>query len=99
MYIAPGGECPFREFLDGLDNQPVQSHLLARLARLRQGGFGDWKPLDDGVSELRVHHGPGYRLYFGIDGDTVVMLCGGKKSRQNKDLARAKRFWRDYCEK
>jgi putative component of toxin-antitoxin plasmid stabilization module len=38
-------------------------------------------------------------MYFGIDGDTVVMLCGGKKSRQNKDLARAKRFWRDYCEK
>jgi putative addiction module killer protein len=73
--------------------------LVNRLARLRLGVFGDAKPVGHGVSELRVHHGPGYRTYIGINADTIVMLCGGKKDRQSKDIVRAKRFWSDYCEK
>ncbi len=99
LYVAPNGDCPFQEFLDGLGHQSVAGQIGARVARLRQGILGDWKPLGDGIGELRIHQGPGYRIYFGTAGDVVVLLCAGRKNRQNKDIAQANRFWRDYCEK
>ena len=99
FYVAPNGDCPFREFLIGLHKQPAYGLVTTRLARIRVGAFGDSKPIGAGVSEVRIHQGPGYRLYFGIDGDNVMMLCGGKKDRQTKDIARAKALWSDYCEK
>jgi putative addiction module killer protein len=99
MYVTPGGECPFQQFFDGLEDQAVAGQVGARIARLRQGMFGDWKPLGDGVAELRIHQGPGYRIYFGTAGAYFVLLCGGKKNRQKKDIAQANRFWRDYCER
>ena len=99
MYVASNGDCPFRDFLDDLEHQAAFGYITARIARLRQGAFGDWKSLGDGMGELRVHHGPGYRIYFGIDGEQLVLLCGGKKNRQKRDIAAANRFWRHYCEK
>jgi len=74
--------------------------VFARLERLRLGLFGDCKVVGDGVRELRIDFGPGYRVYFGQDGTTVVLLLlGGSKGTQTKDIARAKRYWLDYKER
>jgi len=73
--------------------------FAARLIRRRLafGTFGDWKAVGDGVCELRIHLGAGYRVYFGRDGKTVViLLCGGEKRSQDADIRRAKRYWKDY---
>lgn len=70
---------------------------MVRLNRLRLGNFGDCKSVGDGVFELRMMFGPGYRVYFGRDGERVVMLlCGGDKDTQQKDVELAKHYWRDY---
>jgi putative addiction module killer protein len=63
------------------------------------GNFGDSKPVGGGVEELRIDLGPGYRIYFGRDGKTVVvLLCAGGKSTQSRDIETAKAFWRDYLD-
>lgn len=70
---------------------------LARLARVRQGNLGDCKSVGEGVSELRVDYGPGYRVYFGQKGRTlVVLLCGGDKRTQDRDIPLAKQYWREF---
>jgi len=67
---------------------------------VRLGNFGDCKSLGDGVFELRMTFGPGYRVYFGREGEQViVLLCGGDKSTQDKDIGRAKAAWTDYRSK
>jgi putative addiction module killer protein len=67
------------------------------VARLRFGNAGDAKPVDEGVSEMRVHHGPGYRVYYKQAGQTIiVILCGGDKSSQSKDIKRAKGMAADF---
>jgi putative addiction module killer protein len=74
-----------------------KSAVLARLERLEAGNFGDVKALRDGVSEMRIDWGPGYRVCFGRDGRTVVvLLCGGDKRRQDADIKRAVDLWREY---
>ena len=71
--------------------------VLARVDRLAFGTFGDWKPVGEGVCELRIHFGAGYRVYFGRDGKAVViLLCGGEKRSQDTDIKRAKKYWNDY---
>ncbi len=73
------------------------ARILARLARVRQGNLGDCRTVGDGVSELRVDYGPGYRVYFGQKGQTlVVLLCGGDKQSQVRDIRLAKQFWQEY---
>ena len=71
--------------------------ILSRLLRVDSGTYGDCRSLKDGVFELRLVFGPGYRVYFGEDGDTiVVILCGGDKSSQVQDIERAKAYWKEY---
>ena len=73
------------------------ARVLARLARVRQGNPGDCKPVGEGVSELRVDYGPGYRVYFGQQGQTlVVLLCGGDKRTQDRDIRLAKLYWHEF---
>ena len=61
------------------------------------GLFGDVEPVGEGLSELRIHYGPGYRIYFGKDGNQVyLLLCGGDKSTQSKDIKKAKAYWQDH---
>ena len=67
-----------------------------RLNRVAEGNLGDCKPVGDGVHELRFDRGPGYRIYFGEDGDQVILLGGGKKTTQNVDIRAAKRRWSEY---
>jgi putative addiction module killer protein len=97
VYQTREGRLPFDEWLRGLDDQNAVARVLARIGRVRRGNLGDCKPVGEGVSELRVDHGPGYRVYFGHKGQTlVILLCGGDKRTQNRDIALAQRYWADY---
>jgi len=81
----------FDEWLSNLADQKAQAKIVSRIERLGFGNPGDVKPVGAGVSEMRVPHGPGYRVYFKQTGKTVVLLlCGGDKSTQEKDIKRAK---------
>lgn len=97
LYETADGKCPWREWFDGLKNRKARAAIDARLVRLQRGNLGDCKPIGAGVSELRVHFGAGYRIYFGEDGDTlVVLLCGGSKGSQKRDIDRARAYWNEY---
>jgi putative addiction module killer protein len=74
-----------------------RARIRVRLNRLRLGNFGDCKPVGEGVIELRMPIGPGYRVYLGQDGDTlVILLCGGDKQTQVRDIVKAKEYWAAY---
>jgi putative addiction module killer protein len=80
----------FQRWLDALADQNAYDRIVVRLARMRNGHFGDVKYFD-GIGELRIDYGPGYRIYFVRKGRTVVcLLCGGDKSSQSRDITRAK---------
>lgn len=97
VYSRSDSSEPFTEWLRGLHDGATRNRIRQRVARLRLGNFGDTRSVGDGVFELRVHLGPGYRVYIGRQGDRVViLLCGGDKGSQARDIARAKDFWRDY---
>ena len=71
--------------------------MRARLNRIRLGNFGDCTGVGEGVEELRIDFGPGYRVYFGQQGALVVIsLCAGSKKTQDKDIAKAKKYWKEY---
>nr|WP_252263873.1 type II toxin-antitoxin system RelE/ParE family toxin [Paracidobacterium acidisoli] len=77
----------------GLRDAQARARIAARIRRLAFGNPGDVKPVGDGVSELRIHYGPGYRVYFIQRGTVlIVLLCGGDKSTQDKDIEAAKRL-------
>ncbi len=96
-YIAQDGKNHFREWLDGLKDVRVQAKIDIRITRLRLGNFGDAKGVGHGVYELRIHFGPGYRVYYGLDGEKIVLLlCGGDKSSQKKDIKKAVAHWAEY---
>lgn len=81
----------FDEWLSGLADKKTKARILARLRSATFGNFGDCEPVGEGVSEMRIHVGPGYRVYFVRIGATVyVLLTGGDKSSQKRDIARAK---------
>lgn len=95
-YQAASGGCPFKEWLDRLDNSE-QVLVDVRLARLRMGLLGDHRHLGSGLFEARLHAGPGYRLYFGRDGNTlIILLQGGDKKSQPSDIEKAHFYWFDY---
>lgn len=81
----------FQDWLARLRDRVAQAIILRRLDRLALGNFGDAKSIGEGVSEFRIDHGPGYRVYFVRRGNTViVLLCAGDKGSQARDIARAK---------
>lgn len=83
----------FRRWLDRLRDRRAQARIAARIVAIQEGHFGDWKAIDRTVSELRVHTGPGYRVYFTRRGDTIViLLAGGDKASQRRDIAAARRL-------
>jgi putative addiction module killer protein len=96
-YVTADGKIPFRDWLAALRDVRARAMVRVRLNYLRLGNFGDAKPVGDGVSELRISYGPGYRVYFAPMGSTVILLlCGGDKSTQARDIGRAKTYWMDY---
>jgi putative addiction module killer protein len=96
QYLASTGENPFSEWFDGLDAQAAAKVTIA-LARMEQGNLSNSKAVGGGVFEYRIDFGPGYRLYSGRDGETImVLLAGGTKKRQSSDIAIALARWSDY---
>ncbi len=87
----------FGEWLAGLKDARARAKVAARVARLAAENFGDCKPLREGVWELRVDWGPGYRVYYAmVERSCVLLLCGGDKRRQAADIQRAVDYWNDY---
>jgi putative addiction module killer protein len=80
----------------GLRDQRARQKIAGRLRRLKFGHFGDVEPVGHGVSELRIHEGKGYRVYFRKQGDEIIfLLCGGDKKSQQRDIAQAQRIWKE----
>ena len=95
-YATTSGREPFEEWLDSLRDKKTQAIVLERLNRLRLGNFGDCRHLGEGIYELRIHYGPGYRIYFGeLDKVIVILLCGGAKRTQKRDVKRAREYWQE----
>lgn len=99
-YTTDAGKQPFFDWHRKLDVK-VKSIIMARFARLRRGNFGDCKSIVGarGLFELRIDYGSGYRIYYGKVGTTiVVLLVGGDKSSQDRDIVKAKKYWLDFKE-
>ena len=97
LYQSAEGEQPFTEWLQSLRDQQARARIRIRLDRLCLGNFGDCEPVGDGVIELRIDWGPGYRVYCARLGQMIVLLlCGGDKRTQKKDIKRAKDYFKDY---
>jgi putative addiction module killer protein len=96
-YQTSDGRQPFTEWLAALSDGTARARILARIDRLRLGLRGDWKAVGSGVFELRVDSGPGYRVYCGQYGTTLVLLlCAGSKRTQQRDIEQAHENWKDY---
>ena len=100
IYKTKTGKAPFNEWEGELDNK-TQAIVANRLDRIRLGNFGDCTTIKsgEGVKELRIDFGPGHRIYFGIQGSTIViLLIGGEKKTQTRDIEKAKKYWHDCRE-
>ncbi|NOR24480.1 MAG: type II toxin-antitoxin system RelE/ParE family toxin [Desulforhopalus sp.] len=101
VFADKNGKEPFTQWLYGLKDvmgrKRILIRILIRITRLEHGNFGDCEPVGEGVSELRMFFGAGYRVYFGEDAENiVVLLCGGDKGSQQQDIKKAKAYWREY---
>ena len=95
-YIDDRGRSPFGRWFNGLDARAA-ARVRTSLARMEAGNLSNVRGVGRGVLELRINVGPGYRVYFGRDGDTlIVLLGGGTKSRQQRDISRARELWQEY---
>ncbi|MBD2211544.1 type II toxin-antitoxin system RelE/ParE family toxin [Calothrix sp. FACHB-156] len=98
-YIAPDGKIPFADWLESLRDRRAKAKIKERLKRVSLGNLGDYKSVGNGVFELRIDYGPGYRVYFGQIGSTIVLLLlGGDKSTQEQDIQKAHEYWSEYEE-
>ena len=96
-YVTKNGVEPFGLWVNSLKNKKVQAIVFERLNRIRLGNFGDCHHLGQGLQELRIHFGSGYRLYFGEAGKTIiVLLCAGDKRSQRADIKKAKEYWQEF---
>src|SRR3954470_13956794 len=96
-YQTSDGRRPFIDGLERLKDRQARTRIEARLARVAAGTFGDAEPVGEGVMELRIDWGPGYRVYFARVGQVMVLLlCGGDKRTQQRDINRAKECFEDY---
>lgn len=95
-YVQEDGKQPFAKCFEGLD-ETAAAKITVALARMEQGNFSKVKGVGSGVFEYKLDFGPGYRIYFRKDGETlVILICGGNKKRQRQDIATAKEYWAEY---
>lgn len=90
------GARPFADWMDTLEGRDIHGIVMNRLDRVENGNLGDCHSVGKGVSELRIDVGPGYRVYFGQDHDLVILLGGGAKSTQTRDIKGAQKRWEEY---
>jgi putative addiction module killer protein len=96
-YRREDGHEPFTEWLSTIRDKGAAARVRVRLRQVEAGNFGDCTPVGEGVSELRIHVGAGYRVYCGRHGSAIViLLCGGDKSTQPRDIRRAKELWSEW---
>jgi putative addiction module killer protein len=96
FYISTDGASPFEKWFSDLDAAAAAKVTVA-ISRIGHGNLSNAKAVGEGVLEYRIDWGPGYRVYFGRDGETlVILLTGGTKQRQQRDIETAKEFWADY---
>jgi putative addiction module killer protein len=96
-YRSEDGHEPYAHWLARLADRQARARMVVRVQRMAADNFGDCKPLDGGVWELRIDCGPGYRVYYALAGRRVVLLLvGGDKRRQRADIAAALRYWQDW---
>ena len=91
----------FSRWIDELKDTQSAARILHRWEQVKRSGhlLGDWKTVGEGIFEMRFHNGPGYRTYFGLKNKQVVLLlCGGSKTHQKRDIDRAKHLWKSYLE-
>jgi putative addiction module killer protein len=99
-YLTVSGRDVFGEWLSRLRDARTKAKIVARIDRLSAGNFGDVKVLRDGLFELRIDWGPGYRVYYAVVGRScVLLLCGGDKRKQVSDIKRALEYLKDYRER
>jgi putative addiction module killer protein len=97
IYRTLDGRIPYEEWLEDLRDVIGRAKIKVRVDRATLGNFGDHRSLRGGIVELKINYGPGYRLYMGLQGnEIIVLLCGGNKSTQDKDIAVAHLYWEDY---
>ena len=96
-YVTEGGDKPFKKWLERLRDVRARAKVRVRLDRARLGNLGDHRPVGDGVTEMRIDYGPGYRVYFVMEGKRLILLLlGGEKGTQERDIAKAKEYWQDH---
>jgi putative addiction module killer protein len=98
FYETSLGRVPFAEWMDSIEGQETYEIVMLRLDKVERGNLGETKSVGDGVSEMIIEHGPGYRIYYGLlgkHGDIVVLLLGGEKKTQTADIKWAKKYWND----
>ena len=96
-YVTADGKRPYDQWLWKLKDLRAKARVAARVDRAARGNFGSYRHLHAGMFELKEDMGPGYRIYFGVDGDQlIVLLAGGDKGTQARDISRAKEYWTDY---
>ena len=96
-YLTDAGHDPFKEWLENLSDRQARARVLVRVHRMAAGNFGDCKPIADGVWELRIDYGPGYRVYDAKTGERyLLILLGGDKRRQQADIDLALEHWKDW---
>lgn len=97
-FIEENGNCPVHKWLSSLD-KTIKARILARIKRFEDGNFGDVKNLGGSLFEARLFFGPGYRLYYSvIDGKIILLLFGGDKDNQNRDIQKAAQYLKDFME-
>jgi putative addiction module killer protein len=96
-FLTPEDRDIYQEWLDGLTDRHAKVRVMTRVERLRQGNFGECRPLESGVWELKIDWGPGYRVYYAQAGQRLVLLLiGGDKRKQSADIKTAIAYWRDW---
>ncbi|AAS61320.1 putative addiction module killer protein [Yersinia pestis biovar Medievalis str. Harbin 35] len=96
-YLTPEGRDLYMEYLKSLRDSIAKAKISSRVNRIASGNFGDHKPCREGVWELRIDQGPGYRVYYSlVDGEVVLLLLGGDKRSQNADIDQAIVCLKDY---
>ena len=97
FFETKDGRAPVKDWLDAREDTAEYGAILVRLERVRQGNFGDHRSLGEGVSELRINFGPGYRVYYGQHGrELVILLVAGSKQSQDQDIKTAKQYWKNF---